>query len=237
MEVFGDVIGGDGEGEDATFGVAFFHDFEEGLVDEVHFFLEFTVGFFLGLAADDDGLVGVVGGGVKIEGEVGEGGLEADAGGDVDVEDEFLDGLFDLGVGELVVVNVGGEEGVERGEGLGTGCFALEGIEEVGDLAEGGAEVLGWFAFGFAGDAAEALDEEVVEIPTDTVDGDGVEIVNVKVAIFVCLADFGRIDFVEPVYFADFGGDVVVEALKGEGHVGVFVDFPIEFVDIGVDEV
>ncbi len=54
VEVLGDVIGRDGEGEDASRGVAFGHHFGEGAIDHCHFGCEIAIRFFLRFAADHD---------------------------------------------------------------------------------------------------------------------------------------------------------------------------------------
>ncbi len=130
----------------------------------------------------------------------------------------------------------GGEEGVEIAEGLGAGGLALEGVEEIDDLAEGGAEVARGAAFGFSGGAAEAAAEQVLEVPSHAVDTEQAEVVHMEVAVGVCVAHLGAVDFVEPVCLADFAGDVVIEALERVGHVAVFLDFPVEALEVLVDE-
>ena len=92
---------------------------------------------------------------------------------------------------EVVVADEGREERVEVREGLGAGGLALEGVEEVDDLAEGRAEVLCGGAFGLAGGAGEADGEEVLEVPADAVDAEEAEVVNVHRATHVRFADFG----------------------------------------------
>ncbi len=79
-EVVGDVVGRDGEGEDAALGVPRRHHFDVGAVDEVHFGLELAVGEGLLHAADDRDLVAQVFRTDPIEGEVGEGGVSGNEG-------------------------------------------------------------------------------------------------------------------------------------------------------------
>ena len=89
------------------------------------------------LAADDYRLIFQGVRHTKIHGDVGEGCLESHPGGDVDIEDELLKGLLDLGVAELIVSDEGCQQGVEVGQGLGAGSLPLKGVEEVDDLAQG----------------------------------------------------------------------------------------------------
>jgi hypothetical protein len=107
----------------------------------------------LSFAADDHRLIFSGARYVQIHGDVGEGRLESHPGGNVDVEDEFLQGLLDLLVAELIVSDEGCQQGVEVGQGLGAGRFPLQGVEEIDDLAQGRAQVLGRCAFHLAFDS------------------------------------------------------------------------------------
>jgi len=72
VEVFGDVVGRNREGESAATLIATAHHVDEGAVDQIHFLLQFTVGKFGRLAADERVLVAQVFGAVPVEGQVGE---------------------------------------------------------------------------------------------------------------------------------------------------------------------
>ena len=94
VEILGDVVGRDREGENAPVAVAVGHDFEESLVDHVHFLLVIAVaGAVHQFAADDDRRILEVFRHHPVEGEVGEGRL-APAARDVEPEDEALEVLF-----------------------------------------------------------------------------------------------------------------------------------------------
>ena len=235
VEVFADVVGGDGEGEDAAVSVTFCHDLDEGPVDEGHFLVEVAVGEVDGFAADEGDLRGKVGGALEVEGEVGEGGLGAPAAGDVEVEDEFLHLLLDVLVAEVVEADEGGHVGVEGAEGLRTGPFVLEGSEEVDDLTAGGGEVLGWEGGDGAGDAVEAFFEELAEGPAGAVAGEHVEVVDVDGAVAVGFAGGGAVDVAEPVVGDDLTGGVEHHAAQGVVLVGVGVDAPVAAVEVFVD--
>lgn len=235
VEVFADVVCGDGEGEDASVGVTFCHDLDEGLVDEGHFLVEVAVGEVDGFAADEGDLLGEVFGALEVEGEVGEGGLGAPAAGDVEVEDEFLHLLLDLVEGEVVEADEGGHVGVEGAEGLRTGPFILEGSQEVDDLPAGGGEVLGWEGGDGAGDAVEAFFEELTEGPASAVAGEHVEVVDVDGAVAVGGAGFGAEDVAEPVVGDDLTGGIEHHSAQGVVLVGVGVDAPVAAVEVFVD--
>ena len=235
VEVAGDVVGRDGEGEDAAGSIAGHHHFAEGAVEKIHLRLEVAVAGLLQRAADDHRLTRHVARADEVHGDVGEGGLEADAGRHVHAEDELLHRLLDLGEAEAIVADEGGEQGVEAGEGLGPGRLPLEGVEEVDRLPQGGAEVLGRGALDLAEGAGEAFEEEVFEVPAAAVDREHAEIVDVIVAVAMGLGDGTGIEFLQPVVAGDVGGDVVVEALQGVTHVGVLVDPPVFLGEVGVD--
>ncbi len=145
--------------------------------------------------------------------------------------------LLHLFVGEFVFPNKRREERVEVGECLCAGNFALECVDKVHHLSQDGSQVLGGLARDFAGDAGEALSQEVFEIPPTAVGGNELEIVNVQIARLVSVAHFFGVDRVHPVLRADGTGDIVIESLKGIRHIGIFLDEPVEVADIFVDEV
>jgi len=113
---------------------------EESLVEEVHLLLEFPVGLLLKLATDHNGAVGVVLRDRHVQGYIGEWRLESHPRGDIDVEDELLEGLLDLQKFQPVVADEGCQECIEVRKGLGSRRFALEGIEKIHGLADGDAK-------------------------------------------------------------------------------------------------
>ena len=232
VEVAGDVVGGDGEGEDAALGVALGHDLHEGAVDEVHLRLEVAVGEVADVVADEGVLVGEVRGAGPVEGEVGEGRLGAPARGDVEVEDELLHALSDLVVGHRVQADEGRHVGVEGGEGLGPGPLVLQGAQEVDDLPDGGGEVLGRRGGDLAGHPVEALLEEVLERPAGAVAGEHVEVVDVEVAGAVGVARLLGVDLAQPVVGDDLAGGVEDHPAERVALVGVGVDAPVGAVEV-----
>ena len=73
IEILGEIVGRDREGENPTLVIAFDHEFEEGAVDHVRFGLKLAVAGIELPAADDDLLVLHVVGDGPIEGEIGKG--------------------------------------------------------------------------------------------------------------------------------------------------------------------
>ena len=60
---------------------------------------------------------------------------------------------------------------------------------------------------------------------------------DVDFSVFMGLPDFRGINTVEPVFGGDFGGNIVVQSLQRIGHVTVFLDFPIHFVNIIIHQI
>ncbi len=232
VEFLVEVVGRNGKGEDPAFGVPFHHHLGEGAVQDVHLLLEFPVGMIGQFPTDDDGFIGERGGNRQIHGQICEWGLEANPRGHVDVEDEFLKGLFDLVVGQLVVGDEGGKVGVEIGEGLGPRRFPLQGVEEVDDLTQGWTKMTGGAAFHLSLDPFESLDQEIPQVPPAAIDGEEPKVMDMEIPADMGLANFRRVDTVQPVLGGDGGGDVVVQSLEGVTHVAVFVDAPILAHDI-----
>ena len=212
VEVRGDVVGGDGEGERAAVGIPGSHDLQEGPVDHVHLCLEFAVGEVHGLTADEWGLLGEVCGAGPVEGEVGEGGLSAPTGGHVEVIDELLQALLDLLEAQAIQADEGGHVGIEAGERLGTGPLVLQGAEEVDGLAASAGEVARWMRGDRARNPAEAFLEELAQGPAGAVAGEAVEVVDVNVAGAVGGTSRGGEDLVQPVVRGNLSGGVEDES-------------------------
>ena len=237
VEIGRDVIRGNGKGKYPALGVAGHHHFGKGTVDEVHFGLELGVGGIQFPAAHDHRLVSENRRYGKIHGNVGERCLEANPGGNIDIEDKLLERLLHLVVSQFVVTHERRQQRVEIGKGLGAGGFSLERVEKIDDLTQGGAQVLGRCALHLALDPLESVFQQVLQVPSHAVDREQAQIVDVQVAILVGIADIRRIDPVEPVLGRDIRGDVVVEPLQGIAHVAVLFDFPIQALDVVFDQV
>ena len=134
VKILGDGIGGDGILEAAAVGVAFDHDLNKGLVDEVHLRLAVAVGEVHGLAAHDAGLVGQVGGYRPVQRDVGKRSLRSPAAGRIDAEHKALDAVLDLVVAELVRAHKGRKIGVEAGKRLRPSPLVLHDAEEIHHL-------------------------------------------------------------------------------------------------------
>ena len=58
-----------------------------------------------------------------------------------------------------------------------------------------------------------------------------------QIALFMRPADFRRIDFIQPVGLGNFRRNVVIQTLQTVAHVGIFFDFPIQVVDVFIDQI
>ncbi|OGX34052.1 MAG: hypothetical protein A3C36_04100 [Omnitrophica WOR_2 bacterium RIFCSPHIGHO2_02_FULL_52_10] len=60
---------------------------------------------------------------------------------------------------------------------------------------------------------------------------------DVNIAFEVRRGRLGRINFFQPIDLADFGGNVMVEPLKGKGNIAVFPHPPVLFFKVEVNKV
>ena len=95
--------------------------------------------------------------------------------------------------------------------------------------------MLGRFALRLAGHTAETLAQQVGKVPPNAVHGEQVEVVDVQVTALVGSSHALGVEPLQPVLAGDVAGDVVVQPLKAEGHVGVLRDLPIGLFQVGVD--
>ena len=102
VEVTGDVVGGDGEGEHASISIAFRHHVDERPVDQRHFFREVPVAEIAHVATDEGIVLGYVGGAGPVEGEVGKGGLRSPPAGHIEIENKLLHALPDVAVVKVI---------------------------------------------------------------------------------------------------------------------------------------
>ena len=79
---------------------------------------------------------------------------------------------------------------------------------------------------------AKSLYEQVVQVPATAIDREHSQVVQVQVAIDVCLLYLGGIDLVQPVSGGDGGSQVKVEPLERVVHVAVLVDLPVGALDV-----
>ena len=77
--------------------------------------------------------------------------------------DKGLDALFDLFLGQVVRFDKGGKIGVKGGERLGAGPLVLHDAQEVDHLVAEGGQVAGRGGGDLAGDAAQALLDQLLE--------------------------------------------------------------------------
>ena len=60
---------------------------------------------------------------------------------------------------------------------------------------------------------------------------------DMDIPAFMGMPDFRRVNAVQPVFGGDFRGNIVVQSLQRIGHVTVFLDFPIHFIDVIVHQI
>ena len=229
------VVGGDREGEHPALGIALGHHLDVGAVDHVHLGLQLAIGERHILAADHRRLPAQIFRAYPVEGQVGERRLRAPARRHVEVVDQFLDGLPDIGIGQVVLADKRRHVGIERGERLRPGPFVLQRAEKVDDLADRRGHVLGRAGLDLARHAVQPLVEQRAQRPAGTVTGQHVQIVHMNVALAVRDADFRRVDVVEPVVGDHFSGDVENQAAEAVTLIGVGVDAPVHLVEVFVD--
>ncbi len=181
----------------------------------------------MGLAPPYYRLLCIVRGNHEIQGDVGEGGLKTDPGGNVYVEDELLQGLLDLLVAQPVIPDERCEKRIEIGDGLGPRRFALKGIEEVHQLTQGTSEMLRRSALDLSPDALETLHNKIVEVPPHAIYRQHAQIVHVEISPGMGLPDLRGINVVEPVLFGDLRRYIMIETLQRIGHIAVLIDLPI----------
>ena len=237
VEILGDGIGWDWVLEAATLGVAFNHDFDEGLVDHVHLALAVAVGEGHFLTADDGWEIFQVFRHGPVEGNVGKRRLGAPAARRVDAIDEAFDALLGLVVGEAVGLDERRQVGVKGREGLRPCPFVLHNAKEVDHLVAEGGQVLGWRRGDFPGDAAEAFLDQLLEAPAGAVAGEHREVVEMNVAAAMGIGHFLVIDFAEPVVGGDGAGVGKDQPADRIGDGGVFLDTPVFDIDVAVDEI
>ena len=146
---------------------------------------------------------------LQVERDVGKGSLESDPCWYVHIENKLLKRLTDLFVRKIVVANERGEVGVEIGKGLRAGRFALERVEEVDDLSQRRAKMFGRPALRFTVNAAKTGTQKVAKIPTNTINRELAQVVQMKVSIDMGFSHFLSVDSIEPIGLAHFAGDML----------------------------
>ena len=236
VEVPGDGVGGDGVLEAPAVGVALDHDLDEGLVDHVHLFFAVPIGEVLLLAPHDGGQVGQVLGHRPVQGDVGEGSLGAPAAGGVHPVDKGLDALLDLLLGQVILLDEGGQVGVEGGEGLGSRPLVLHDAQEVDHLVAQGGQVAGGGGGDLAGDAPQPLLNQLLQGPAGAVAGEHAQIVEVNFGVAVGVGHLLVIDLGEPVVGGDGAGVGQDEASHRVGDGGVLLHPPVVDLEVVVHQ-
>ncbi len=121
--------------------------------------MKFLISLFLRLAADDDILVSIIFRYGHIQRDVGERRLKSYSGRHIDIENEFLQGLLYFFNSQIIVTDKRGKQGVKIRKSLCSCRFSLQGIEEINNLTQGAAQMIGGLALYFAGNSLKALQE------------------------------------------------------------------------------
>ena len=230
VKVLGHVDGGNRESEDASLAVALHHDVAEGHVKHIHFLLEFAVRFLHLLTADHNALLFQRAGRDDVKGQIGKRALKADSGGHIEIKYKFLQCLLNGFVIHIVIAYKRGAVCVKGRPRLGAGAFALRRKRRIDDLAQKSAEMLGGLGLNLAGYAAEAELQKLHQIPAGAVGAEKAQVVDMYLAGQMRLADFIRIDLVQPVAFRKGFANIVVKTVNRLLRVGVFIDLPVPVI-------
>ena len=87
-----------------------------------------------------------------------------------------------------------------------------------------------------AGDAAEALLNQLAERPACAVTGQHGEVVQVDIAAAVCVGNFFVVNFRQPVVCCDGTGVAQNQTADGVGDGGIFFHAPVGRLHIAVDQ-
>ena len=189
------------------------------------------------LATHDGGKVLEVVGNGPVERDVAERCLGAPAAGGVDAVDEGLDALLDFLLIQVVDLDEGGQVGVEGRERLGAGPFVLHDAEEVDHLVAQRGKMRCRRGSDFAGNAAQAFLDELLQAPTSAVTGEHGQVVQMDGCAAVSFGDLVVVNLGEPVVRRDGAGVRKDEAADGIGDRGVLLDAPVVDLEVVVDEV
>jgi len=92
-----------------------------------------------------------------VKGKVGKRRLRSPAGRNVQVVNQFLKGLFNLFIAQIVRPDVGRQVGVDRRKSLCAGPLVLQRAHKIDHLADSCRQVFGRAGLGFAGNAVETF--------------------------------------------------------------------------------
>ena len=236
VEIAGDGVGGDGILEAASVCVALDHDLDEGAVDHIHFLLAVLIlkGHFL--AADDCGQLRHIVGDRPVEGDVGKRRLRTPAGGSIHAVDKRFDTLFDLLIRQVVRLHKGCKIGIEGGERLRARPFVLHDAEKIDHLIAQRGQVLRGRGGDLAGNSAQPLLNELPQRPARAVAREHRHIVDVHIAVLVCVGDLIIINLGEPVVCGDCAGIGEDQTADGVGDRRILLDAPILYLDVAVHQ-
>src|SRR3989338_1200391 len=79
--------------------------------------------------------------------------------------------------------------------------------------------------------------QQVLEVPPDTVNADKPQVMDMKISAAMSFLDFARVNFPKPITFTDLRGNIVVKSLQRKSHIAVFIAPPVLFIQITRNEV
>ena len=83
------------------------------------------------------------------------------------------------------------------------------------------------FGFHFPRSALKTLEQQILQVPSDAIGADNPKVMDMKITVKMRALNIFGVNLIEPVNFADLGGNVIIETLQGKTHVAVFFYLPI----------
>ena len=168
----------------------------------------------------------------QVESQVRKRALETDACRHVEIEDEFLQGLLDRRIIEMVVTNKRRTVGVKRRPGLGSRTFTLRGEGGIDELAQKRAQMARRLGLYFSRDSAKTMNQDLPQIPAGAVGAKKAEVVDMDGSALMGIADFIGVDFMQPIVFCKSFANVVVQAVDRLLRVGILTDLPVAVIQV-----
>jgi len=97
--------------------------------------------------------------------------------------------------------------------------------------------MLSWLGGNLVFNASETLAQQIHQIPTNTVNTQQIEVVNMQITLFMRPTDFRRIDLIQPVGLGNFRRNVIIQTLQTIAHVGIFFDFPVQVINVFINQI
>ena len=142
IEIPGDAVGRDREGENTSLRIPCHHNLAEGFVEHIHLTLELTIGRIHELATHYGCFIPEQRRSQQIKRQIGERCLKANPRRYIQAEYEFLHCLLDILILQAVVSDEGRQKSIKVGKRLGARSFSLKGVEEIDNLPQRTAKML-----------------------------------------------------------------------------------------------